>query len=92
MLVGFRDETRQVVSRLSYEIRVEGSVPPEVLENFGGQVLNPGTMDTTLRADLVDASALSGLLLALRRAGLVLLDVRRVFGGPDEDLSEPDAG
>ena len=92
MLVGFRDETRQVVSRLTYEIRVEGSVPPDVLEDYGGQVLTGGTIDTTLRADLVDASALSGLLMALRRAGLVLLDVRRVFGGPDEDLSESDVG
>jgi hypothetical protein len=78
------------VSRLTYEIRVEGSVPPEVLENFAGHVLTGETVDTTLRADLVDAAALNGLLLALRRAGLVLLDVRRVFGGPDEDLSEPE--
>ena len=78
------------MSRLTYEIRVEGSVPPEVLENFAGHISPGEAADTTLRADLVDPAALHGLLLALRRAGLVLLDVRRVFGGPDEDPSEPE--
>jgi hypothetical protein len=80
------------MSRFSYEIRVEGSVPPEVFENFTNEIVAEEKVDTTLRADLVDAAALHGLLLALRRAGLVLLDVRRVFGAPDDDLSKSGDG
>ena len=72
--------------RVLYEIRVEGEVPNEVLENFEGVTSQGETLDTTLRADLADAAALHGLLLALRHQGLVLLDVRREIDGPDADL------
>ena len=78
------------MGRMTYEIRVEGEVPNEVLENFEGVTSRGETLDTTLRADLADSSALNGLLLALRQAGLVLLDVRREFGGPDEAPASPD--
>lgn len=74
------------MARVTYEIRVEGQVPNEVLENFEGVTSEGETLDTTLHAELADAAALHGLLLALRHEGLVLLDVRREFGGPD-DLS-----
>ena len=76
--------------RMTYEIRVEGEVPNEVLDNFEGVTSRGETLDTTLRADLADAAALNGLLLALRQAGLVLLDVRREFGGPDEASAPAD--
>jgi hypothetical protein len=72
--------------RVTYEIRVEGEVPDELLENFEGVRSEGETLDTTLHADLADAAALHGLLLALRREGLVLLEVRREFDEPD-DLS-----
>lgn len=73
------------MARVLYEIRVEGEVPNEVLENFEGVTSQGKTLDTTLRADLADAAALHGLLLALRHQGLVLLDVRREFEGPGDD-------
>ncbi len=75
------------MARVTYEIRVEGQVSNEVLENFEGVTSEGETLDTTLRADLADVAALHGLLLALRQEGLVLLDVRREFGTPDDDLS-----
>jgi hypothetical protein len=75
------------MARVTYEIRVEGHVPNEVLENFEGVTSEGETLDTTLRADLTDAAALHGLLLALRHEGLVLLDVRREFDGPEDELS-----
>lgn len=78
------------MARVTYEIRVEGEVPDEVLENFEGVTSEGETLDTTLRADLVDAAALHGLLLALRSEGLVLLDVRREFASSDEESSTPD--
>jgi hypothetical protein len=74
------------MTRMTYEIRVEGQVPNEVLENFEGVTFERETLDTTLRADLADAAALHGLLLALRRAGAVLLEVRRDLG---QDYSAP---
>jgi hypothetical protein len=61
----------------TYEIRVDGEVPGDVFENFEGLVRITRSMHTTLRADLADPAALYGLLTALRRAGLVLLEVRR---------------
>ena len=75
---------------MTYEIRVEGEVPSEVLDNFEGVTSRGETLDTTLRADLAYAAALNGLLLALRQAGLVLLDVRREFGGPDQASAAAD--
>lgn len=77
------------MARVMYEIRVEGEVPDEVLENFEGVTSEGKTLDTTLRADLADAAALHGLLLALRHQGLVLLDVRREFGGTGDDELAP---
>lgn len=74
------------MARTTYEIRVEGRVPGEVLENFEGVTSDGETLDTTLRADLADTAALHGLLMALRNEGLVLLDVRREFSEPDDDL------
>jgi hypothetical protein len=65
------------MSRAVYAIRVAGEVPPAVLENFEGVTSIAQSLDTTLRADLVDSAALHGLLNALRDVGLVLVDVQR---------------
>ena len=74
------------MARVTYEIRVEGEVPNEVLENFEGVTSEGETLDTTLRADLADAAALHGLLLALRqrRPGAAgrAARVRRTRRGP----------
>lgn len=78
------------MSRATYEIRVEGAVPADVIEDFEGVSAVSMVTDTTLRADLVDTSALHGLLDALRRAGLVLLDVRRDLWAGDEDVLDVD--
>lgn len=79
------------MSRATYEIRVAGVVSPSVIEDFEGvSTLNTLT-DTTLRADLVDSSALNGLLEALRRSGLVLLDVRRDLWSSDDSVLDVDS-
>ena len=64
----------------SYEIRVDGEVPSDVFENFEGLTWITRSMHTTLRVDLADPAALYGLITSLRRAGLVLLEVRRELG------------
>ena len=63
--------------RVVYQIRVSGAVPNRLLEDFSGVAISPGQVGTTLHADLADQAELSGLLAALRRAGIVLLEVRR---------------
>lgn len=60
-----------------YQIRVAGAVPDRFFEDFTGVVIVAGPEGTTLRADLIDQAELNGVLNALRRAGLDLLEVRR---------------
>jgi len=74
----------------TYEIRVEGVVPPDVLENVEGVSSVAATTDTTLRAELADTAALNGLLAALRREGLVLLEVRRDLWAGNDDVLDID--
>jgi hypothetical protein len=65
------------MSRATYEIRVAGEVPLDVLENFEGVRAVGKSTSMILRANLADPAALHGLLGALRRAGVELIDVRR---------------
>jgi hypothetical protein len=68
---------RDAMSRVVYQIRVAGAVPNRLLDDFSGVEIAGDAVGTTLHADLADQAELSGLLAALRRAGIVLLEVRR---------------
>jgi hypothetical protein len=62
-----------------YEIRVQGHLAPRWSEWFDGLDLTSEPGGTTLIAgDVVDQSALHGLLQKLRDAGLPLLSVTQV--------------
>ena len=63
------------MSRVAYRIRVAGVVPPRLFEDFSRVTLAKDEAGTTLRADLADMAELHGLLDALRRDGLVLVEV-----------------
>jgi len=65
------------MSRVAYRIRVAGTVPARFLEDFSRVTIAIDQVGTTLRADLADQAELHGLLDALRRDGLQLLEVRR---------------
>jgi hypothetical protein len=71
------------MSRVAYQIRVAGELPERFFEDFSRVTVAVEPVGTTLRADLTDQAELNGLLDALRREGLVLLEVRReqVFEG-----------
>jgi len=77
------------MSKAAYEIRVLGEIPPHVLEDFDRVTVAVDPMETTLHAELVDEAELQGILDAIRRSGLVLVDVRRVHDfevtGDDSD-------
>ena len=70
------------MSRAAYEIRVTGELPPRLSEDFERVTVSADSAGATLHADLIDQAELHGLLEALRRDGLVLVEVRReqVFG------------
>jgi hypothetical protein len=74
---------RAVMSRVAYEIRVAGEVPPGLLDDFQRITISVDRVGTTMVADLTDEAELHGILDALRRGGLVLIDVRR------EQIPEP---
>ena len=65
------------MSRALYEIRVAGVVPPQVIDDFELIVMAVDPVGTTMRAEVLDESGLHGILDALRRADIELLDVRR---------------
>ena len=65
------------MSRARYEIRVDGEVSQRLLEGFDGVTIVADPVGTTMRADFADGAELHGFLGALRREGLVLIDVRR---------------
>ena len=65
------------MARAAYEIRVVGEVAARVLEDFDGVTMQADPASTTMHAVLTDEAELHGLLDALRREGLVLLDVRK---------------
>jgi len=71
------------MTRIAYEIRVEGDLPTRLLEDFDSIVILSDQGGTVMRANLADEAELHGILDALRRGGLVLVDVRR------EQESEP---
>ncbi len=85
------------MTRVAYQIRVAGAVPDRFFDDFSRVTVAVDPVGTTLRADLTDQAELNGLLAALRRDGLVLLEVRReqVFdsddGGTEAQQSPRDA-
>lgn len=65
------------MTRVAYQIRVAGAVPDRFFDDFSRVTVAVDPVGTTLRADMTDQAELNGLLAALRREGLVLLEVRR---------------
>ena len=63
--------------KAAYEIRVLGEIPPGVFDDFERVTVAIDPIETALRAELVDEAELQGILDAIRRNGLVLVEVRR---------------
>jgi hypothetical protein len=69
------------MGKSTYEIRVAGTVPLELLENFR-QIEAVEPAGTILHAVAMDDAGLWGLIDALRDAGVDLIEIRRGLG-PD---------
>jgi hypothetical protein len=65
------------MTKIAYEIRVEGELPQSLLEDFDAITILADPAGTSMRAYIADEAELNGILDALRRAGLVLIDVRQ---------------
>jgi hypothetical protein len=70
------------MAKSTYEIRVAGTVPLELLENFR-QIETVEPAGTILHAVQLDDSALWGLIDALRDAGIDLIEIRRAINPVD---------
>jgi hypothetical protein len=64
------------MAKSTYEIRVAGTVPLDLLENFR-QIETVEPAGTILHAVQLDDAALWGLIDALRGAGIDLIEIRR---------------
>ena len=60
-----------------YEITVRGRLSDTLLEAFDGLTAAPAGADTVIRGQIVDQSALYGVLERIASLGLELLDVHR---------------
>jgi hypothetical protein len=64
------------MGKSTYEIRIAGTVPVDLLENFR-QIESVEPAGTILRATQLDDAAIWGLIDALREAGIELVEIRR---------------
>jgi len=63
-----------------YEVTFRGQLPPSLRQAFQDLEIIPGEPTTTVRGDLPDQAALTGVLAQAQRLGLELLEVHRVGG------------
>ena len=84
------------MSRAVYEIRVSGMVSSRITDDFDLVTMSVDPVGTTMRAVVMDEAELHGILDALRRDGLVLIDVRRELAydasDPPHPAADPDSG
>jgi hypothetical protein len=78
------------VSEATYQVRIAGAVPAELLRELSDLTVTVEPPETVLYGWLPDQSALFGLIVRLHGFGLEVIEVRRLAGGedPDEDPDE----
>ena len=70
------------MARMSYEIRVSGLVPEEMLDEFEDITATVMPVETVLQGPVADQAALHGILIRLQSLGLSLVEVRRLLAEP----------
>ena len=68
--------------RSSYEVRVSGVIPAELLSELRDLTVSVEPAETVLHGSLPDQSAVVGLISRIHGLGLRLIEVRRL---PQED-------
>ena len=73
-----------------YEIRVAGTLPPEVLLDFERLTASVEPVETVVHGPLRDQAALTGLLARLETFGVKVLEIRRLHEkAPSGDEGRP---
>jgi hypothetical protein len=80
------------MSLTTYEIRVVGPVPDDLLPELGDVTITTLEMRTVLTGMFTDQAALHGFLQRLRALGLELVEVRSVVMSEDEAQPTDDGG
>jgi hypothetical protein len=70
----------------TYQVRVSGPIPAELLAELEGLNVTVEPAETVLYGSLPDQSALFGLISRIHGLGLRLIEVRRLAGG---EATEP---
>jgi hypothetical protein len=63
-----------------YQIRVTGTVPPEILRDFDHLRTSTEPAETMIHGELPDQAALCGLLTRLETSGARVLELHRLQG------------
>jgi len=72
-----------------FEVRIEGAVPDDILDDLQNIQVVTRELRTSLRAHIRDQSELHGFLAQLRTYGLEVVEVRRVVTPDEEPEGEP---
>ena len=78
----------RAMTQATYQIRVSGTLPAELLTELGGLDVKVEPAETVLYGALPDHSALFGLITRLHGLGLRLLEVRRMAAGSSMDVDD----
>ena len=70
----------------TYQIRVSGTLPAELLTELGSLDVEVEPAETVLYGALPDQSALFGLITRLHGRGLRLIEVRRLAAATGKDV------
>jgi hypothetical protein len=68
----------------TWEVRVRGPIPSDVLAELGAAGLTEEPAQTIIRTEPLDQAGLHGVLQRLRNLGLELLEIRT---GPDTEVA-----
>lgn len=79
--------TKERPQKQVFEVRIEGSVPDDVLREMAEIQVVTRELRTSLRASIRDQAELHGFLALLRTYGLEVVEVRRIVA-PEEEPGE----
>jgi hypothetical protein len=77
------------MAQATYQIRVSGTLPAELLRELGSLDVIVEPAETVLYGSLPDQSALFGLITRIHGLGLRLMEVRRMAGADSTDHDGP---
>ena len=74
----------------TYEVRVSGVIPAELLSELRDLTVSVEPPETVLHGSLPDQSAVVGLISRIHGLGLRLIEVRRLPAGEASEPRSPD--